>query len=606
MALAIALLAVAASASSLRNGFTYDDRWIIVENGRVHAVRALWHYFDESYWPMRSGAQLYRPFVIIAYSVQWMLGGGTPLVFHIVSVLLAAACAVGVFWVAGFLVTPGVAWLAAAFFAVHPVHVEAIANVVGQAELWAALIVLLAFGLYARDRRDGALRRETGVLIWALFTAGLFTKEHVVVLPALLVAAELLLYRDVSLWHRLRRLRLLLWPMLASVAVFLALRVRVIGDIGGDIAHPSLHRRSMLERMYIMLDVVPEYGRLLLWPERLYADYSMRQLMVHATPDVSQLAGVLLLVGAVVCFALAFRRAPMVAFGLAWFALLIAPVSNVLLPTGILLAERTLYLPSVGAMLVLAIGVSAAHARLRADGSVLRRAVPLVCAVLLALGVGRSAVRNGFWHDTDSAFAKMVDDAPLNFKAHYAWGGQLFERQRRKEGELEWRVAIALMPDYYGVYMDSGAQVPRVAPLRRRHSALREGAEHRTRPAHRARLRRGLPVGAGAVAPGPHDVARGDRRRFLPARLSVHDRSCRQRAGGARQPGSDDRRQVVAACGDRPEMTAQGADLRCTGRWPESLQVYCCVSVSSRSGHGDLRLKRQSADQWRLARFFAG
>ncbi len=454
LALAIALLAIAASATSLGNGFTYDDRWIIVENGRVHSLRALWHYFAESYWPMKSGAALYRPFVIIAYSVQWVLGGGSPLVFHLVNVILAALCAVAVFWTAGFLVAPRVAWLAAAFFAVHPVHVEAIANVVGQAELWAALVVVLAFGLYARDRRDGALRRETGLLILALFVAGLFTKEHVIVLPVLLVAAEVLLYRDTPLWQRLRRLRLLLWPMLVVTVAYLMLRVSILGAVGGDVEHPALRHRSLVERLFIMLDVVPEYGRLLLWPARLFADYSPRQLIVHAVPDASQLPGVVVLVGVLALGALCVRRAPVVTFGLTWFALLIAPVSNVLLPTGILLAERTLYLPSAGALLALALGIDALDARLRAERSALHRTVPLVCALLLGLGVVRSSARNPFWHDSDSAFAQMVDDAPLNFKAHYARGGQLFERLKGKDAEQEYRIAIALMPDYPGVYLD--------------------------------------------------------------------------------------------------------------------------------------------------------
>lgn len=454
LALVIALLAIAASVTSLRNGFTYDDRWIIVDNGRVHSIRALWHYFAETYWPFKTGGALYRPFMIFAYSVQWVLGGESPLLFHLVNVLLAVACSVAVFWVAGFLVAPGVAWLAAALFAVHPVHVEAIANVVGQAELWAALVVLLAFGLYARDRRDGALRRETGVVIWFLFVTGLFIKEHVIVLPALLVAAEWLLYRDNSAWHRLRRLRLLLWPMLVVIVAYLAIRVRVLGDIGGDALHPSLNNRGLVERVFIMLDVFPEYGRLLLWPERLFADYSPRQLMVYATPNISQISGVLILVCAVALFVLVIRRAPVVAFGLAWFALLIAPVTNILLPTGILLAERTLYLPSVGALLSLAVGIDLLYARLRADGSVLQRAVPLLCAGVLVLGIARSSTRNAFWHDSDSAFAMMVDEEPLSFKAHYAWGGQLFERHKGKDAELEWLLAIALMPDYYGVMMD--------------------------------------------------------------------------------------------------------------------------------------------------------
>jgi tetratricopeptide (TPR) repeat protein len=228
----------------------------------------------------------------------------------------------------------------------------------------------------------------------------------------------------------------------------------VLGDIGGDTLHPSLNHRGMVERVFIMLDVVPEYGRLLLWPARLFADYSPRQLMVYATPDVSQISGVLLLACTVVLFVLAIRRLPVVAFGLAWFALVIAPVTNILLPTGILLAERTLYLPSVGVLLSLAVGIDLLYARLRTDGSVLQRAVPLLCIGVLVLGIARSSTRNAFWHDSNSAFARMVDEEPLSFKAHYAWGGQLFERHKGKDAELEWLVAIALMPDYYGVYMD--------------------------------------------------------------------------------------------------------------------------------------------------------
>ena len=454
LALAVALLAIAASATSLRNGFTYDDRWIIAENTRVHELRALWRYFEESYWPMRSGAALYRPLIIILYTLQWVLGGGSPLLYHVVNVLLAAACAVAVFWTAGFVVPTRVAWLAAALFAVHPVHVEAVANVVGQAELWAGLVVLTSVGLYLRDRRDGVLRRETGALICALYLVGVFTKEHVIVLPALFVAAELLLFHDAPVWQRLRRLRLLLWPLVVVAVAFLAVRVQVLGAIGGDEQHPSLLNHGLVDRLFIMLSVVPEYGRLMLAPAHLYADYSPHQLNVYASPDPSQLSGIVLLVSAGLLFVLTMRRASVVAFGLAWFALIVAPVSNILLATGILLAERTLYLPSAGVMIALAVGIDALSARLAAGGSPLRRYIPLACAAVLVLGIARSSTRNAFWHDSDHAFAAMVEEQPLSFKAHYAWGGQLFERRRNREAELEWRRAIALMPTYHGVYMD--------------------------------------------------------------------------------------------------------------------------------------------------------
>ena len=454
LAMLIALLAVAAAATSLRNGFTYDDRWIIAENGRVHDVRALWRYFEESYWPMKNGAGLYRPLVIFFYSLQWVVGGGSPIVFHLVNVLLSAVAAVGVFWMLGFVAPTRVAWLAAALFAVHPVHVEAVANAVGQAELWAALALLSAVGLYLRDRREGPLRRQTALAIVAIFLVGIFTKEHVIVLPALLLAAELLLCRDAPVLARLRRLRLLLWPLVVIAAGFIALRVHVLGAVGGDVPHPSLLHQGMRARAFIMLDVVPEYGRLMLAPLRLYADYSPRQLEVYPTFDVSQLTGILLVVSTVALFALTARRTPLVAFGLAWFALLIAPVSNVLLPTGILLAERTLYLPAAGAMLVVAVGADALRARLRALHSPLQPIVPVACAAALLFGVVRSTLRNPFWHDTDTAFELMVAESPLNFKAHYAMGGQLFTQHRSREGERQWQIAIALMPKYHAVYVD--------------------------------------------------------------------------------------------------------------------------------------------------------
>ncbi|MBM3907440.1 MAG: hypothetical protein FJ363_05070 [Gemmatimonadetes bacterium] len=454
LALAIALLALAASVTSLGNGFTYDDRWIIAENGRVHELRPLWKYFEERYWPMQNGAGLYRPFVIFAYAIQWQLGGGSPFVFHAVNVALAAVAAVAAFWVLGFLVPTRVAWVASALFAVHPVHVEAVANVVGQAELWAALLILLAMGLYLRERRAGPLRRQTGLAILALFSFGIFTKEHVIVLPALLLAAELLLFRDAPVLDRIRRLRLLLWPLVAVAVAYLAIRVQVLGDVGGDVEHPSLMRQDMLDRAFIMLNVVPEYARLMLVPVRLFADYSPRQLEVFNTPHVTHLAGALLILSTTALFALTVRRQPAVAFGLAWFAVIVAPVTNVLIPTGILLAERTLYLPSLGAMLAVAVALDVLHARIRHQTPRTRYAVPVFCAVALIAGVARSSARNPFWHDTDTAFATMVDEAPLNFKAHFAHGGQLFTHRKNREAELEWRLAIALMPNYHGVYMN--------------------------------------------------------------------------------------------------------------------------------------------------------
>jgi hypothetical protein len=82
-----------------------------------------------------------------------------------------------------------------------------------------------------------------------------------------------------------------------------------------------------------------------LWPAHLQADYGPPDVDVSLTWDAAQTFGLGLLVGAVALAISNWRRRPAVAFGILWAGLSLFPVSNLLVPTGILVAERTLLLP---------------------------------------------------------------------------------------------------------------------------------------------------------------------------------------------------------------------------------------------------------------------
>ncbi len=456
LALGIAALAILASATGLANGFAYDDRWIIVENKRVHTLVDAWKFFGQTYWPNERGAALYRPLTILFYAIEWVVGRGAPLVYHIVNVVLYAGVSVLVFRLGLEMLPTRAAWVAAALFAVHPVHVEAVGNVVGQAELWTAFVVLGCVILYLRDRRGGLpLDSATVRVILELFALGLLIKENAIVLPALLVAAELFVVDDPRPWRvRAAAMRpLILWLTLAAVA-FLYVRVLLLGELGGDVSHPALHGLGMGQRSWLMLGLLPEFGRLFVWPDRLYADYSPRQVPIHTAWSVDLLPGALLLGCLAILAFVAWRRSRAATFGIAWLVLTIAPVANVLIATGILIAERTLLLPSVGVVLVAGAAVPWVVYELQPRPRVMKLLAGGVLAVVLMLGAAHSAERQYAWRDSDAVFKTMASDAPLNFKAHYVLGGQYFEQKRPVEGEREWRYAIALMPDYYGVYVD--------------------------------------------------------------------------------------------------------------------------------------------------------
>ena len=449
-------IAIASAATGIGNGFTYDDIPIIAQNGRAHDLAHVWRRFGESYWPPAAGGgRLYRPMPIAAYDVEWALGHGSPVVFHLANILLYAAVTLAVFALARRLMPAPAAWLSAALFAAHPVHAEAVANMVGQAELLAALPFVVAVWYYLGVRADSKTPSPGALgVLGALYLAGCLAKEHAVMLPGVLMAAELTVIDDRRGWRE--RTRALAPGAVALVAVgvaFLIVRTRIIGAFVGDSAMLALMGSTRSDRVLTMLGATREWLRLLLWPARLAAIYSPPQIAIRHAVDAMVVAGAFVVASCAAFVIVARRVYPVVAFGVAWVAVVLLPVSNLVAPTGILLAERTLFLPSVG--LVLAVGgiVAAALPRVR-RWSPMWRVVPVVgTGIVLTIGIWRSAIRQPVWRDDRTLFTTTVSDAPESYAAHFAYASMLFKAGDVEAAKREGWLALGLyggdpMPAY--------------------------------------------------------------------------------------------------------------------------------------------------------------
>jgi hypothetical protein len=452
--IAVVALAVAASITSLTNGFALDDLPIIALDPRAHAFSAVWRFCCTSYWPRGYGAGLYRPLTSMLLAGEWAVGHGAPVVFHAVSIVLYALVCRAVYVLARELLEPEWAALAAALFAVHPAHVEVVANVVGQAELVVALAVTTAVTVYVRARRstDGRLARRTLIGIAVLFAAAVLAKELGVGLPLLLLAAELTVVRDPRpLPARARTV----WPLAATLAavgvVYGVARVTAIGWLFGDTPNPALASLPLSARAWTMVAVAGQWARLLLWPAHLAALYGPPGTPILMGPDWRAAAGVAAVVGALGLATLMRRRAPVVAFGIAWAGIAVLPVTNLLFVSGVLLAERSLFLASVGAMLAVGAGVGAVAAvappwRYRA--AIARGGIATLALALVALGVWRSAGRQRVWRDNRTLLTQAVRDEPQSYVAHYQLAGQLFADGHADAGEREITLAIAQSDGY--------------------------------------------------------------------------------------------------------------------------------------------------------------
>ena len=453
----IALLALVSSCIGIVNRFTYDDRYIIELNPLMqHGLHGWWRVFLSPYWPKEWGGDGYRPLTLLAFKLESAMGHGVPVVVHGANILLYALVAVLVYRLACRLLPQWAAWIAAALFAVHPVHVEAVANGVGQSELLVAAAVLGAIMLYLGDRvRDdgaGALRPKTMFGIGLLYAIACFSKEHGVVLPALLIAAELTLIDDRRpIGVRVTRLRPFYLGLLAVAIGFLGAHslVPTVNSVGGFypfMPFSSLHT-STRDRILTAIGVVPQWVRLFYWPARLSSEYGPPDIQIAQGLSISQLPGFLLF-GAILAFGVLLRkRQRVISFGIWFVCISLLPSSNFLVTAGIVLAERTLFLPSVGAMLIIGeLAVIVARQGHLAQRPFVRYAAQAAVGALLVAGAMRSISRTRVWRDNDTLFHQAVIDSPWEYRAHYMLGAWDFEQKRKRDGEAEYRTALKLFP----------------------------------------------------------------------------------------------------------------------------------------------------------------
>ena len=447
---AIVLLALVASVTSLGNGFPLDDRVIVLENPAVHTLSGWWTLFGESYWPAARGGGLYRPVTMLGFAVQWVLGDGAPWIFHAVNIGLYACLALAVLRLARTAMPETAAIVAAALFAVHPVHVEAVANVVALSELLAALAMVLAVAIYIERRRAGPLRGRDVAVIAALYALACFSKEHGAMLPVLIAGAELVLLRDTGpLAVRWRASRTVALALIGVAAVYVAARYSALSGFKGEYPHVVWAVVPRSTRQLTMLGVSGQWMRLLFWPARLAADYTP-----PGVPLIDSWQWMLLpvafgfygLKGMVV---VGWKRAPLVAFACAWVVVTLFPVSNTLVVAGLILAERTLLLPSVGVVLLAGAAASALLALQGPRAPQVRVAAAALCAALVVAGAAASAQRQLVWKDNETLFKQTVVDAPLSYRAHYNLGAWYFEHADPRAGERELQRAAALFPYDY-------------------------------------------------------------------------------------------------------------------------------------------------------------
>ena len=471
----LAVLVAAAYGASLRNEFVFDDLMFIKDDPRVKSfsesprlfVEALWGYADQQDGRPKIH-QYYRPLQTFPLAVSHAFFGTAAWPAHLLNLFLHWVNCLLVYALFRHAIPPfgkggpgGIlspaserpsleipprppfpkggstpAFLGAVVFAVHPGYSEAILWISDVAGLGAALCLLAMVVMHLTPHRSRWYVLAANALLYLL---GLWFKESGALAPALLLLCDIVLVADRG-WRRVWRLRWSYVVLLPPLALYLWLRR---GALGGMLPGLQVVTLTGWEMVINAIALLPEFVRTFVWPFDLnmYHDFNA----IHGLLDPAFLLGAAVLASGALAFAFTVRSHPPAAFGLAWAMTAALPHLLIRWPQLNVFAERYLYLPAVGLILVVMYAGEQFAAR------VWRPSRPIVAAVATALVALFLLVDNRRipdWHDDETIYAKTVTQSPRAELIRSNLAIKYLELGRYDEGIALMKEVIAIDPNW--------------------------------------------------------------------------------------------------------------------------------------------------------------
>ncbi len=417
-ALLIVVVGVLAFHNVLGNSFHYDDEHSILENPHLRSLaHAPTFFVDSATFSGLDEARMYRPLLVLSYALNYAVGGYDPFGYHLVNIALHVANALLVWRLALVLGTgAGAALAAGLLFVAHPVLGEPVNYISSRSSLLVTFCVVLAFGQLVRRRPSGRVALA--------YAAALLCKSSALAFPALAL---------IWLWTRgeWARWRVLLAPAVLSVGYVVATRA----IIGKALLEPV---RDYLAQFSTQSKALVFYVYTTFMPVALSVE---PQFSLSPQPLEGAVLSALLLLASAIFLLVRQERKGLALFAVSWFFIALLPPS--LVPLNVLVNEHRLYMPMVGAALLLA--SIDPRAALRYAGW-----------IALALALVLCVERNRDWQSPERLWRDASKKGPYMPRPYVNLAQALLEEGRVEESIAASRRALALRPDLERAHYNLG------------------------------------------------------------------------------------------------------------------------------------------------------
>jgi Tfp pilus assembly protein PilF len=474
----IAAFALLLYAQSISFNYTLDDGTVLKENKLTKkGISAIPEILSHSYWYgfNKSDDATYRPTSLVVLAIEWQFFPENPHINHLVNVLLYALTCWLLFLLLcrlfekQNLIFPFVCTL---LYVAHPVHTEVVDSIKSLDEILCFLFGVSSALLLLRFINKNSILSL--VFAGLCFFLSLISKEtgttFFLVLP-------LMLY--VFTKADLKKIITVIVVLAVFTAGYFFIRSQILQAITTTrkllpIDNTMMGTEDLLSRKATTFYILLKYIFLLIFPNPLSYDYSYSQIKIQKLSDPGALFGIAFYTAAGIYAIVNIRKKNIIAFSILFFVLTLTPASNVFVIIGSTMAERFMYIPSLGFLIILSYllikwtKTESIKSRFSTVEQFFKSNSTLFTFIFIItlLYTIQTVSRSMDWKDNIQLFGHDVKSAPNSARAHYNWASSLLldvypkEKNKARQNEIldhsiaEFNKAISIFNNYADAHMN--------------------------------------------------------------------------------------------------------------------------------------------------------
>lgn len=469
-------------ANTLANGIVWDDHLFIEQWPVAQNILGMPAIFAGSA-PVGQGG-IYRPVRGILYIVDNLFFGQTALLYHLQALFIHLGVTFLIYWITKLLTKrKGLAFGVALLFALHPIHTETIDYIAASMETWGTLFFFSAIYFYIKAivierstrrlsrvpdgiRRSNLIDLRFYIISCVLAFFAFFTYELTLILPLLLLLIDVSFNKFPKKLTARFFLPYLPYAFLATFYFFIRMGILHIVSRNAYLGY------SFFLTIQVMVKVFARYIGLLLFPMNLTANHNLvgnfpdsmlpydklDPILHQSITDPSFLFSAFILISLLVLSIIFFKRYTIFSFAVLWFFITLLPVANII-PSGSLMSEKFLYIPSFGFLLLLVDSIAKLFQLAYKKKVISKQAASfwLIFVLVIAFVYGGLTVfRNSVWKSDITLFSDMVEKSPTSLIGHYTLGVKLQEIGDLNEAAKQYETAVQLAPDFWQAHNNLG------------------------------------------------------------------------------------------------------------------------------------------------------